>query len=123
MLDYAGKGQRTSNLYEDNSMFTQGKKLFSNLFSEVKNVLLQHKPLLTSMLDQVTKGKLLPDQYPSTIPFDFKEKYQNIIVFIVGGATYEEAKDVATIYNTQSINVILGGTYMHNSKSFIAEVS
>ena len=52
------------------------------------------------MLDQVTKGKLLPDQYPSTIPFDFKEKYQNIIVFIVGGATYEEAKDVATIYNT-----------------------
>ena len=41
----------------------------------------------------------------------------------MGGTTYEEAKEIATIYNTQDIRVILGGTYVHNSKSFIAEIS
>ena len=55
--------------------------------------------------------------------FDFREKYQNMIVFVVGGATYEEAKEISTTFNISEDRVLLGGTYIHNSKSFIAEVS
>ena len=123
MLEYAGKGKRTSNLYDDNSVLAKGKKLFSNMFTEVQNVLLQHKPLMTTIIDSAVKGKLPPDQYPSTVGFDFRDKYANVIVFMVGGTTYEEAKEMATIYNSQEDRVILGGTYIHNSKSFIAEIS
>ena len=123
MLEYAGKSKRTSNLYDDNSVLAKGKKLFSNMFTEVQNVLLQHKPLLTTILDSVVKGKLPPDQYPSTVAFDFRDKFSNVVVFVVGGTTYEEAKEVATIYNVQEDKVILGGSYIHNSKSFIAEIS
>ncbi len=41
---------------------------------------------------------------------------QDVIVFIVGGATYEEAFAVANINRTtQGVRVILGGTTVHNS--------
>ena len=69
------------------------------------------------------KGKLSAQQYPATQAFDFREKPVNLIVFIVGGATYEEAMSLSTTYNMQEDRVILGGTYLHNSKSFLAEVS
>ena len=46
-----------------------------------------------------------------------------MIVFVVGGATFQEARELSTTYNTESDTVILGGTYMHNSRSFLAEVS
>lgn len=41
---------------------------------------------------------------------------QSVIIFIVGGATYEEANAVYN-YNkvTPGINVILGGTTIHNT--------
>jgi len=69
------------------------------------------------------KGKLPAQQYPATQAFDFREKPVNLIVFMVGGTTYEEAKEISTTYNMEEDKVILGGTYVHNSKSFLAEVS
>jgi vacuolar protein sorting-associated protein 45 len=45
------------------------------------------------------------------------------VVFIQGGATYEEAKEISVL-NTrlQGLEVVLGGTHIHNSKSFLAEI-
>ena len=42
---------------------------------------------------------------------------------MVGGATYCEAREMAVTYNSKADKVIYGGTYMHNSRSFLAEVS
>lgn len=42
---------------------------------------------------------------------------QDIIVFVIGGATYEEA---LTVYNlnrtTPGVRIVLGGTTVHNTK-------
>lgn len=42
---------------------------------------------------------------------------QDIIVFVIGGATYEEA---LTVYNlnrtTPGVRIVLGGTTIHNTK-------
>jgi len=46
----------------------------------------------------------------------------NVIVFVVGGATYEEATDLSTTYNLERDSVILGGTTVQNSKSYIADI-
>ena len=42
---------------------------------------------------------------------------QEVILFIVNGATYEEAKEVAK-YNAMHphVRILLGGTTVHNSK-------
>lgn len=52
-----------------------------------------------------------------------KEKPQDIIVFIVGGVTYEEARMVAQINaSSGGVRVVLGGTGVLNSEMFEEEV-
>lgn len=49
---------------------------------------------------------------------------QDVIVFIIGGATYEEALSVHQMNQTSTcgLRVILGGTTVHNSTTFLNEV-
>jgi vacuolar protein sorting-associated protein 45 len=48
---------------------------------------------------------------------------QDIIVFMIGGTTYEESLAVYNINKQNpSIKIILGGTIIHNFKSFAEEV-
>lgn len=47
---------------------------------------------------------------------------QDIIVFIVGGATYEESLAVHNLNKTLGVRIVLGATTIHNSKSFLEEV-
>ena len=73
-----------------------GKKIASSL-NGVENVYTQHQPLLYYILESIVKGKLKDSAYPpitsgsggaaSTIPSE-------VIVFIIGGATFEEATKV-----------------------------
>ena len=52
--------------------------------------------------------------YPATQPFDFKTPQTKVIVFVVGGATYAEAKELS-----QLKNVVLGSTSMLSSDAFL----
>lgn len=91
----------------------------------VENVYTQHSPVLMATLESLIRGKLPITQYPvldnASAP---RDKPQDIIVFMVGGATYEEAKMVAQINaSTPGIRVVLGGTSMVNSEGLFNEVS
>lgn len=80
--------------------------------------------MVVSLVDQIQKGKLSLNDYPCTERIDIKDsRCQNVIVFIVGGVTYEEAKEIAITFNTAETRVLLGGTYIHNSKSFLTEIT
>ena len=46
-----------------------------------------------------------------------------MIVFVVGGATFEEAKEIALSFNQNGVRVMVGGNIVHNSKSFMADIS
>jgi hypothetical protein len=91
LLEYAGKGNRTSDLFQEGNMLGKSKKLFSSLFSEVQNVLLQHKPIVNQLAEQALKGTLNPRLYPSAQQVAQIGACDRLILFIVGGATYEEA--------------------------------
>jgi vacuolar protein sorting-associated protein 45 len=126
ILEYAGKSQRSNDLFQNKDNIAKAKKYFNSYFKEVKNVLLQHKPLVHSLVDSILKGKLNSYEYPATNAgpnFDQKDKFQNVIVFIMGGVTYEEAKVIASEFNTQENKVIIGGTHIHNFKTFLADIS
>lgn len=90
----------------------------------VENVYTQHTSLLESTLQNLIKGRLREQQYPfADGGGSTRDKPQDIIVFIVGGCTYEEAKMVAAINaNTPGVRVVLGGTSVHNSATFLEEV-
>ena len=75
---------------------------------DVKNVLLQHKSWITgTVLDQFTRGKLDDLRYPMWLYNESSDKNASskgnlcntCIVFVVGGVTFAEAKEVANISN------------------------
>ena len=110
-------------LFPPGSFFSGARDRFKGL-KGVENVYTQHSPRLETTLQDLIKGKLNPQSYPfvegggST-----KDKPQDIIVFIVGGSTYEEAKMVAQINaSSPGVRVVLGGTVVHNSRTFLEEV-
>ena len=118
----AAAGGGITDIFETSGIFSGAKALRG--LKGVDNVYTMHSPTLETTLQNLIKGKLREQQYPfvdgggST-----RDKPQDIIVFIIGGATYEEAKSVASINaTTPGVRVVLGGTTIHNGNSFLEEV-
>ena len=88
------------------------------MWQGVENIYTQHKPLLQDTLDQLVKGKLREASYPYIGSYQLREKPQDVILFMIGGATYEESLAVYNFNNANNgVRVVLGGTTIHNSKS------
>lgn len=120
ILKYAGGLQRQSDLFQTEGLLNKSKNLIK--LQGVENVFTQHKPLLYYTLDQLFKGKLKEPLFPF-IDLSFNQRPREVILFVVGGVTYEEAKVVAELNATmQGTRIILGGTNIHNSQSFLQEL-
>jgi len=121
--EYAGSHVRTEDIFYK-SLFEKAKSAIGGRFNSVENVYTQHKTPLGGKIDALLRGRLSADSYPfvnglrSTLP-------PRVIVFIVGGACFEEARDVNELNKSleSGRNVILGGTTIHNSRSFLADVA
>ncbi|PBP16315.1 vacuolar protein sorting-associated protein 45 [Diplocarpon rosae] len=112
-----------SDMFESAGLFSGARDRFKGL-KGVENVYTQHSPRLELTLQNLIKGRLREQQYPfvegggST-----RDKPQDIILFIVGGTTFEEAKTVSQINaSSPGIRIVLGGTYVHNSTTFLEEM-
>jgi hypothetical protein len=112
---------------------------------------MQHQPHLTETLENLLKGKLKETSYPfvenqsGVGPNSSLQRYanpctvsdrlsdyvdfrrpQDIIIFMVGGATYEEARHVALLNQeltgaggaSAGTRILLGGTSVHNSSRY-----
>ncbi|OJI79985.1 hypothetical protein ASPTUDRAFT_131585 [Aspergillus tubingensis CBS 134.48] len=112
-----------SDLFESTSLFSGARDRFKGL-KGVENVYTQHSPRLEATLQNLIKGRLKELQYPFLEGGGHtRDKPQDIIIFMVGGATYEEAKMVAQVNaSSPGVRVVLGGTSIHNSTSFLEEV-
>ncbi|EDO39542.1 predicted protein [Nematostella vectensis] len=124
IVQYAGRSVRGSDLFGQNKTpLSLTRKILKGL-KGVENIYTQHAPLLSETIDGLIKGRLKDAQFPYMGHAQLRDRPQDIIVFIVGGATYEEAQAVYNINKTQpGIKVILGGTTIHNCRSFLEEVS
>ncbi|CAL5868895.1 uncharacterized protein PFLUO_LOCUS3122 [Penicillium psychrofluorescens] len=113
-----------SDLFESTSFFSGARDRFKGL-KGVENVYTQHSPRLEVTLQNLIKGRLKELQYPFLEGSGHtRDKPQDIIIFMVGGVTYEEAKMVAQVNaSSPGIRVVLGGTTIHNSTTFLEEVS
>jgi vacuolar protein sorting-associated protein 45 len=122
---YAGANARGGDLFGNKSFFKRwSKKLFPSGM-QGETLYTQHKPLLFQILDAVSKGKLSATDFPLIGGGNVKAKPRNVIVFIVGGATYEEAQNIAALNaSTDSdMRIVLGGSCIHNSTSFLNDVT
>lgn len=125
VLDYAGESKRAPNLFNQGGgiMSQLGKQLLGSIRGDFENVYTQHQPLLSYVLDSIAKGKLKESTYPLAAAAGGTGRPSETIIFIVGGATFEEATKVAEFNaSNPSMRVILGGSCVHNSKNFLEEI-
>ncbi|KAG2134289.1 Sec1-like protein [Suillus cothurnatus] len=105
-LNVAGSDQRQDDLFSTESLLAKGRSALKGL-KGVENVYTQHTPHLSQTLENLFKGRP-----------------QDIIIFMIGGTTYEEARTVALL-NQEAGNsltgtrILLGGTCVHNSSSYV----
>jgi len=70
-------------------------------------------------MEQLLKMRLKEASYPFLDGSASRDRPQDIIVFVVGGATYEEARCVALLNAANpGVRIILGGTTIHNSERY-----
>lgn len=124
IIRYGGKSVRGPGLFgSERSLMAKMTHTLKTSLEGVENVYSQHVPLLMETLDLVNKSKLKDQHYPAVTCVS-AAKPREVIVFMVGGVTYEEATKVAELNASANsgLKVILGGSYVHNSTSFLDDL-
>ena len=127
ILKYAGSRVRGPGLYGVGTKDIMSKmtKSFMTSVQGVQNVYAQHNPVLIDSLQALLKGKLKQESHPIIMGRGgLDEIPSEVIVFMAGGVTYEEASKVSEFNknNIGRMRVILGGSTVHNSTSFLEEL-
>lgn len=139
LFEYASEAKRAPGLFSAGGLINSFTRRINSSINGVENVYTQHQPLLTFTLDSILRGKLKDAVYPPLLPTPPSSaaalgvgggpagaggRPSEVIVFIVGGATFEEATKVAEFNAANpSIRVLLGGSCVQNSDSFLWEVT
>lgn len=120
-LEYGGAHARHGDLFGLQDAVKITNRLFKGL-NGVENIYTQHTPPLKDTIEDLLRGKLREAQYP-TLGGDDGRRPTHVVVFVVGGATYEESLCVHQINKANpGAKVVLGGTTIHNSASFFEEI-
>eukprot|EP01130_Rhizamoeba_saxonica_P016526 TRINITY_DN7659_c0_g1_i1.p1 TRINITY_DN7659_c0_g1~~TRINITY_DN7659_c0_g1_i1.p1 ORF type:complete len:560 (-),score=113.59 TRINITY_DN7659_c0_g1_i1:63-1742(-) len=122
---YAGANKRSRevDLFQNNDILSIARGSIKRGLMGVTNIYTQHESLLLRILRDSVKGKLSESTYPFTQGVPQKERPQKIILFVFGGITYEEAQEIASFnQGNRNTSVVLGGTFIHNSKTFLEDM-
>ncbi|KAK9944062.1 hypothetical protein M0R45_009646 [Rubus argutus] len=122
LLKQAGVDRRTGDLFGNRDFLNIARNMARGL-TGVENVYTQHQPLLFQTMESIIKGRLRDVDYPFVGNHFQQGRPQEVIIFIVGGTTYEESRAVAlqNAMNT-GIRFILGGSVVLNSKRFLKDL-
>lgn len=122
LLKQAGVDKRTGDLFGNRDLMNIARNMARGL-KGVENVYTQHQPLLFQIMESIVKGRLRDVDYPFVGNHFQQGRPQDVIIFIVGGTTYEESRSVAmqNASNT-GIRFILGGSSVLNSKRFLKDL-
>ncbi|CAD7944648.1 unnamed protein product [Amoebophrya sp. A25] len=131
LLQYAGASVRGGDLFSNKTWLNAGmSRLAKGLnFKGIENVYTQHTSAVKSVVDALIRGRLRESDFPFAPLFSTnsalaaKAPASNVVVFVVGGCTFEEARDMAQLSAEHRCKIVLGGSCLHSSKSFLADVA
>lgn len=118
-------------LFSDKTLSSRFVSLAKQHLRGVENVYTQHRPAFVPILEKLAKGRLPTTDYPFIQQVDAAQSQRGtklVVVFIIGGSTYEEAKAIAEMnsgsseHSVPGVQIILGSTGIHNSKSFLEDL-
>ncbi|KAL6778181.1 VPS45 [Auxenochlorella protothecoides x Auxenochlorella symbiontica] len=136
LLARCGAKERVSDLFQDRTLSSRFAVLAKQHIKGVENVYTQHVPPLVGTLERLAKGKLSEAEYPAADRAAGAgpppPPPRLIVAFVVGGTTYEEAAAVAGLNAAAAkgegplppgTRVLLGGTGVQNSSSFLRDLA
>jgi vacuolar protein sorting-associated protein 45 len=153
ILRYAGHAHRVGELFGQTGLLAYSRSFLRRATSSgigagsgEEHNLLAHRPFLCSLLEDLREGRLSAQDFPWVGPAPIVPEQQqprDIIIFIVGGVTLEEARFVhdlnlqaaaaAAAASTSSVRagsssslqvrVLLGGSCLLNSSLFLRELA
>ena len=125
LLKYAGKQKRSLDCFHDKDILSKGKKFIMNALGQGnENAFMQHISYLNVIVERLLKGRSRENEtFNINLNSMNEPKVNNLIIFVFGGITFEETKDLTLLGNQLGVNIICGGTNIINSKSFLAEIS
>ena len=120
----AATGPLPELLSQPGAMLNTARTRLTRGLKGVENVYTQHSPLLLGTLESLLRARLPIASHPHLDGAPARsEKPQDVVVFIIGGVTFEEARTVAQVNaSTPGVRVVLGGTSVINSEGFMAQV-
>lgn len=123
LLRQCGAEKRTGDLFGNKDLFNLVARNVKRGLKGVENVYTQHQPLLLQTIEGALKGRLRDIDYPFVGNHFQQGRPQDVVIFMVGGTTYEEARTVA-LQNASvpGVRVILGGTAILNSARFLNDM-
>ncbi|KAJ3055214.1 vacuolar protein sorting-associated protein 45 [Rhizophlyctis rosea] len=122
MIQYAGADQRAEDIFSNKDVFARTRNAFRGL-KGVENVYTQHTPHIVETIQELIKGRLKEQSHPF-FEGSTRDKPQDIIIFMIGGATYGEAREISKLtVSNPGVKIIFGGTTIHNAQSFMAETA
>jgi hypothetical protein len=78
----------------------------------------KYKAPLVGTLSAVKEGRLSEAAFKAVDERRSKGNVRRVLVFYVGGATYEDFR-IATVASTDGWEIVVGGTTVHNAGSFL----
>ena len=88
----------------------------------VSNIFTQHEPLLKKITTLLKEQKLDSQAYPYVVGQPPRNPPTEVIIFVVGGITYEEAAMVNALNKVDGFSYVLGGTGMVRPDEFLSDV-
>lgn len=128
---FSGKEIESNDLFEKgSSIFLKATKTVINSFKEDALLFERYKPSLIELVDSVLKRRGKCSQFTELNPVNYlsdelsgkQAHLKGMIVFVTGGVTYDEARELQLYANDKSIKVLLGGTQIIRGTSFLKEV-
>lgn len=119
LLSYAGQSKRKCDLFGNKDFLSSTFTKFTQAFKDIPNVFTQHRSLLSNLIKKLISKSGKSNNDFETMNPGKSEKLNKIFIFNLGGATYEEAKDLNEISVANKIEIFFGGTNIINSKHFL----
>jgi vacuolar protein sorting-associated protein 45 len=119
LIKYSGHAKRNCDLLNNKDFLSKHLGKISSAFKDIPNVFTQHTSLLFNLMKKLLEKGGKVNEIDTLNNYSKLEKFNKIIVLSLGGATYEEARDMTNLSKSNKIEIVYGGTNMINSKLFL----
>lgn len=119
LIKYCGHSKRNCDLLNNKDFLSKHFSKISSAFKDIPNVFTQHTSLLFNLMKKMLEKGGKVNEIDTLNNYTKLEKFNKIVILSLGGATYEEARDMTNLAKSNKIEIVYGGTNMINSKLFL----